>query len=29
MRIDWHKHIAVDSDIHHGGLALKARGFLF
>ena len=18
MRIDWHKHIAVDSDIHHG-----------
>lgn len=23
MRIDWHKHIAVDSDIHHGEPCIK------
>jgi uncharacterized protein (DUF433 family) len=23
MRIDWHKHIAVDSDIHHGESCIK------
>ena len=25
MRIDWHKHIAVDFDIHAASLALKVR----